>query len=301
MANLVKRESPVGELTLRDGELRSGALRLVRKTVKLQAGVHYTAIGGNLMLSPQGADVLNSIAALSVFFPDLEKQRRADVRDDSGAFIEVTRRVVVAGRTPLGAMQAIDYSCTFNVQAYFKKDLLKKVSEAKAAGGIGTKDNPPPDDGRWVFVPIRNDVGIWADLNHPEVVKAYSTYVQNQMFADRRCLGTARRNALCMHGAFPPKILAKTDGKPASFDADVYYHKPDSDFDRQTMIGMAEEFSARGTAFPQISESDTIQADFEDLGPEDFDDGDPEEAPDVPAGVASEETQGEEDFGKLFK
>jgi len=47
--------------------------------------------------------------------------------EEGGGYRRVTVRLIVAGFTPLGKLQAVDYSCTYDVESYFLNDLMKRI------------------------------------------------------------------------------------------------------------------------------------------------------------------------------
>ena len=199
MTGLIKLNTNLGTLTVKEGELRHGDLRLIRATVPLEAGIDFTNIQGKLLLSPEGADKLNQIAGLSIFEP--HDDRSWEDKRDAGGFVEVRRRCVVAGRTPTGTMQVVSSSIVFSPRAYFMHALTKKVRYEPSAGYLGGAEEQPTRDGRWRYFPIDEQIGIWANLGHKDVFGLVEAYTQDRKFADRRAAGIVRRNALCLHAA----------------------------------------------------------------------------------------------------
>jgi hypothetical protein len=242
--------TPLGPLMIKEGELLRGDVRLVTATRKLQSGIHYTAMPpvkgtGKLMISPDGADYCNGIAGLHICAPPPQTE---DIRDERG-FVEVTRRVIVVGRTPTGAMQIVDYSCTFNVRAYFEKDLFGKMKYNKEALYLGSKNEGPPNEGRWHWLELDDGVGIWMDMANEEVVKVWETRSQNRQFADRRCMAVARRNALCQHGAMPGKMIGTYSGDkaaaaPETFSVQAFYWRDGDERSESELLTVANEIAA---------------------------------------------------------
>ena len=194
----------LGELTVKDGELRMGNLQMIRAQVVLEEGIDYTSIQGKLLLSPEGADKCNQIAGLSIFEP--HDDRSWEDQRDAGGFVEVRRRCVVAGRTPTGQMQVVSSSIVFSPRSYFLHALTKKVRYNTSAGCLGGPEDRPEkrgekDTSRWQYFPIDEAIGIWADLTHKDVFGMVEAYTQDRKFADRRAAGIVRRNALCLHSA----------------------------------------------------------------------------------------------------
>jgi hypothetical protein len=219
---LVTVDTPIGALRVKDDELRLGNLSLIKGAVTLDAGTDYTNIQGKLLCSPQGADRRNHFAGLSVF------EDRVGDEIEEGGFLQVQRRCIVAGYTPTGKMQVVTSSITFSPRAYFLHALAKTVRYNRGAGRIGTADNRPAadKDGTWIFYPVDDSTGIWADLNHKDVFGKYEAYLQDKKFADRRAAGIVRRNALCQHAAMGgSKMLGTTSGKddtPDQFKVTVF-------------------------------------------------------------------------------
>jgi len=286
---LVKVETTaLGTIRVDEGEMQRGNVRLVAVERKLQAGIHYTIMPpykgkGKLMISPDGADNCNAVAGLHVCCPPPQKE---DIRDDKG-FQEVTRRVVVLGCTPTGAMQIIDYSCTFNVRAYFEKDLFGKMKHNGEAIQMGRESDKPDGDGRWHWLELDDGMGIWMNVAHPEVIKVWETRSQNRQFADRRCMAVARRNALCQHGAMPQKMIGEYRGRmdeaPQTFKVQAFYFRPE---DEMKLAAAANQIAA-GVDPSEIKDAKYIEASH-NVGVDDLqgiDDDDPtpemEENPDM--------------------
>lgn len=242
--------TPLGKLMVKEDELTRGDVRLITASRKLQNGIHFTAMPpwdgkGKLMLSPDGADFCNGIAGLHICAPP---PLTADIRDERG-FQEVTRRVIVVGRTPTGAMQIVDYSCTFNVRAYFEKDLFGKMKYNKGAIFLGGVNDKPTGEGRWHWLELDDGVGIWMDMTNPEVVKVWETRSQNRQFADRRCMAVARRNALCQHGAMPGKMIGTYSGEkataaPDTFTVQAFYWRDGDERSETELLTVANEIAA---------------------------------------------------------
>jgi hypothetical protein len=272
---LVRVVTPLGSLTVKDGELRRGNLRLIKAQVRLEAGLDYTPIQGKLLLSPEGADRLNQIAGLSIFEP-MDDKSWTDKRD-AGGFIEVRRRCVVAGRTPTGTMQVVSASITFSPRAYFLHALVKKIGRERSAGMLGTPDDRPAprgekDTARWMYFPIDEALGVWADLTHKDVFGLVEAYAQDRKFADRRASGIVRRNALAQHGALGGQkmlgVYEKDKGAPESWTAPVFAWRSDDLAETETQA--AEVAAAVGTGrmdHPALAgaEHRVAQVDVEDL------------------------------------
>ena len=195
----------------------------------------------------------------------------------------MTRRVIVVGRTPTGGMQIVDYSCTFNVRAYFEKDLFGKMKYNKEALFLGRKQDEPKD-GRWHWLELDDGVGIWMDMTNPEVVKVWETRSQNRQFADRRCMGVARRNALCQHGAMPSKMIGTFNGKknsdaPASFVVNAFYWQDRDENSETDLITVANEIAAGKP--PQEVEGAKLITARQDIGPDELIDAPDMDEPEI--------------------
>ena len=265
MSNIVKIQTrALGELRVADTELRAGNLVLVRKMVPLKHRTDFSFLkgSGTLMLSPEGADNCNQIANLSVFSPDMADQRRSDVRDGDGLITEVTRRVIVAGRTPLGVMQAIDYSVTLNLVAYYRKNLMGKIKYNHDIGQVGQQDSRPAGDIPWAFIPIVPPLGIWIDQSHPTVFDVMDKFTQDQGYANRLCVSIAKRNALCMHSCMPGKTVGKLErGAPVPnmLEVPVMGFRPCDDYDERSVAGIAQAI-AEGQEVPLLETAEVVTA-----------------------------------------
>lgn len=197
-----------GGLRVVDDELQRGNLRAVRAMVKLQPG-DATDIQGKALLSPDGADRLNRIAGIQII-ELANPQYRQDQQDDNG-FQVCTRSAVALGRDAFGnRVMAGPMTVSFRPRAYLMHALVK-IAKGRRNQEQGPKPvvwdvdgNKPQRDGAWKRFVVDGDLALWADLTHPDVASALETFAQDRKFADRRCMGTLRRNLLCAHpGGFP--------------------------------------------------------------------------------------------------
>lgn len=201
-----------GGLRVVDDELQRGNLRAVRCMVKL-GPADVTDIQGKPLLSPDGADKLNRLAGIQVI--ELSNpQYRQDQQDENG-FQVCTRSAVALGRDALGnRVMAGPMTVSFRPRAYLMHALVKIAKGRRGRDGQDnngpkpvvwdTDGNKPPRDGAWKRFVVDGDLAVWADLSHNDVASALEVFAQDRKFADRRCMGTLRRNLLCAHpGGFP--------------------------------------------------------------------------------------------------
>jgi hypothetical protein len=205
-------------LTVRGEELQRGDLRLIAAKVKMTPD-DYTSIGGGYdgkpgrnLLSPAGADKLNRIAGIQVV-ELANPMYRCDEQDAEG-FTVCTRSAVALGYDALGRRcMAGPMTVSFRPRAYLLHALVKLAKqwrpknggEAQPAPVVYDLDgNKPERDGAWKRFRVDSEISIWVDMTNDKVGSALDTYAQDRKFADRRCMGTLRRNLLCAHpGGFP--------------------------------------------------------------------------------------------------
>lgn len=199
-------ETKMGPLMVRGEELLRGELRQVAKRVKVEDG-DYTNIQGKLLRSPQGADRINKIAGINVVELTAPGFRKDEC--DRYGYSSCTRSVLAIGHSATGALIAVGpMTMTFSPGAYLNHALGKLMDSKGEVVRLGKPGSQAPNDGNWIYFPVDEVAGLWANLGVKDVATAYCTYLQDRKFADRRCMGILRRNALCQHPGGPTKYVS---------------------------------------------------------------------------------------------
>ena len=214
MNEVVKRptvatiETKMGPLMVRGEELLRGELRQVAKRVKCEDG-DYTNIQGKLLRSPQGADRINKIAGINIVELTAPGFRKDEC--DRYGYSSCTRSVLGIGHSATGALIAVGpMTMTFSPGAYLNHALGKLMDSKGEVVRLGKPGSAQPGE-NWIYFPVDEVAGLWANLGVKEVATAYCTYLQDRKFADRRCMGILRRNALCQHPGGPTKYVSKDE------------------------------------------------------------------------------------------
>jgi len=165
------------------------------------AGVSITAAGYYRLNRVAGVSILTPA---TVFVNGVPRGNPYLIHDDNGTLKDVYVRKVAVGYAPTGQLVVVDQIVHFQVEAYFKRDLMKKYRASKGAiGRITTKEAAQKEieSGKYMFVPIRDNVGLLVDLSHSDVQRVLETHIENALYGDRKAATIAERNALKKHPA----------------------------------------------------------------------------------------------------
>jgi len=166
--------------------------------------------GTGVSITAAGYYRLNRVAGVSILTPatvvvdGVPRGNPYLVHDENGTLKDVYVRKVAVGYAPTGQLVVVDQTVHFQVEAYFKRDLMKKYRASKGAiGRITTKEaaRKEIETGKYMFVPIRDNVGLLVDLSHPDVQRVLETHIENALYGDRKAATIAERNALKKHPA----------------------------------------------------------------------------------------------------
>jgi hypothetical protein len=110
-----------------------------------------------------------------------------------------------------------DATVVLDLALYLIQDLQAKVSRFPTCGTLGLRREKPSSwtyqkevKGRpegpainhdatgamMAWYPVADDVGLWVDLGHPDIQKAFKEHIQRRKFAERIAQSIARRNVL---------------------------------------------------------------------------------------------------------
>lgn len=201
---------------LGDGEVfvkktPSGEVQAVKANVALseKKGQLYV-VQGKCQVTAEGYFKMNEIANVSIVTPSTLKLPNGDVVVNpypiidpvSKSISKVWVKKIAVGLSPIGNLVVTSSTLLYDIGMYFIQDLHKKVQKDKNAGRMCMRPMLTEDDlKKGMFLPLEGELGIWVDINHPDVLKALDTFIQNKLFAERKAQTICERNALKKHPA----------------------------------------------------------------------------------------------------
>ncbi len=202
-----------------------GTITQIKALVTLrEAQKEFCVIQGTPMITADGYQRLNQVTSLAVITPDSIKIPANDgqgviqvanpfpIRDPvSGTQRGVWVKKLAVGYSPMGSIVVSSSTLFYDFTMYFLADLQEKVRSNKAAGRLCFQHQiTDAEKDKGIFLPIEsmgdNVLGIWADMQNTDVLKAVSTWMQNKHFGERKAQTVAERNALKHHPALAVKL-----------------------------------------------------------------------------------------------
>lgn len=173
------------------------------------------------MITADGYYRMNQIASLAIVTPDSikipdevdgtghrEVPNPFPIMDpESGTQKGVWVKKVAVGYSPIGSMSVSSTTMFYDFRLYFIADLQKKIRFDKGAGRHCFEQQLTDDEkAKGMFFKIDGSFGIWANMEHKEVLKAVTTMIQNKQFGERKAQTVAERNAFRHHPALSSKL-----------------------------------------------------------------------------------------------
>lgn len=187
---------------------------------------HIYKVGRKWGISNSGYKQLNKAASISIITPQTVSVDGHNLPNPMVERDEVTRQVLTAnvrkigiGYNLVGNIVVIDKTLYYNVYTYFiqsieakmDKDEWKYNKQTKKnervgkmhpnAARIGTKDDKPTIDGKWVFLPTAPPLGLWINYEDEAIKECHKEHTQRQRFGDRIAQTIVERNILKSHPA----------------------------------------------------------------------------------------------------
>jgi len=240
---------------LGDGEVfvkrtNDGFIKAVKGVVKLseQKG-HLAEIQGKVMITAAGFYELNKISGLSIITPDKLTLPEGKVvvnpypiiDPESGSISKVWVKKMGVGYSPIGNLVITSSTLLYDIRMYFVQDLVKKIKKDKSAGKIVAEHMLTADmKEKGIFQKIEGDIGVWANFEHYQILKALETFVQNKLFAERKAQTVCERNVLKKHPALS-QVYVTPQGPEKSRQAAIPIVGWTHDLSQDELIEIAEE------------------------------------------------------------
>jgi len=211
LANRHNQIAILGETEVFIRRSNDGMIKAVKGKVNLleQKG-HLAEIQNKVMITEAGYREMNKIAGISIITPqNLTLPDGKNVVNpypiidpESGTISKVWVKKIGIGYSPTGNLVITSSTLLYDIKMYLIQDLAKKVQYNKDAGRFCMEQMLTEDEkARGQFYRIEGLMGVWVDLNHKEIIKAFDTYINNKLFAERKAQTICERNVLKKHPA----------------------------------------------------------------------------------------------------
>lgn len=199
-----------------------GVVRAVQSIITLrEAQKEIAFIEGAPMITADGYYRMNQVASLAIITPDSIRIPDAQlghrevpnpypiIDPESGTQKGVWVKKIAVGYSPIGSLVVSSTTLFYDFRLYFIADLQKKIrNDAKAGRHCFEEQLTEEERKKGIFLRIDGTFGIWANMEHPEVLKAVTTMIQNKQFGERKAQSVAERNAFKHHPALSQKLAA---------------------------------------------------------------------------------------------
>jgi len=233
----------------------SGQVKSVKGFITLREQLGQLAeISNKIMITASGYNELNKIASISVITPEKLVLPSGEtvvnpypIIDPLSKTIEkVWVKKMAVGFGPIGNLVITTSTLLYDITMYFIQDLAKKIQTNKNAGKICMKSTLTSEElQKGVFHAIQGELGVWADYNNPEVLKALDTFIQNKLFAERKAQTICERLVMKKHPALSTvNVLSEGPLKARISKVEVigFCH----DFTREDLLEIAQKAADEG-------------------------------------------------------
>lgn len=241
---------------LGDGEVfvkkvNGGAIRSVKGAISLhESNGEIAVIQGKAMTTAKGFNSLNQIAGLSIITP--EKLTLPDgqivvnpypiIDRESGTISKVWVKKIAIGYSPIGNLVITSATLLYDIRMYFIQDVMKKVQYNKDAGRVTIEQMLTEEDKKnGIFLKIDGMLGVWANVQHKDILKAIDTFINKKQFAERNAQSICERLVMSKHPALASAAYVTAQGPDKNHIAKVpivgYVH----DFNREQLLEIADK------------------------------------------------------------
>jgi len=250
-----ERKNEVAELG--DGEVfikrsSDGLIKAVKGSITLaEEKGHLAEIQGKVMITANGYNELNKIPGISIItpetltLPDGEKvvNPYPVIDQESGSITKVWCKKLGVGLSPIGNMVITSSTLLYDIRMYFIQDIIGKVKSNKDAGRVCTEALLTEEEkDKGMFLKFEGEMGIWVDVEHPAILQALNTFINNKLFAERKAQTICERNVLKKHPALS-KVYVEPQGPKRQRVARVSVVGYTHDFSKDELLEISEQAS----------------------------------------------------------
>lgn len=188
-----------------------GQIRPIKGMIKLEeSNGEIASIQGKFMTTGKGFYKANQIASLNIVTP---KELTLDtgqvvvnpypvIDPESGTIRKFWVKKMAIGYGPTGNLVLTSATLLYDINMYFIQDLMKKVQYNAGAGRVCFEDALTEKEKQTgIFYKFDGKLGIWANVEHKEILKAIDTFINKKNFAERNAQTIAERVVLSKHPA----------------------------------------------------------------------------------------------------
>ncbi|MDW0113808.1 hypothetical protein QT711_11475 [Sporosarcina saromensis] len=269
--NLLRKQNVAA---LGDGEVfvkktDNGRIRSVKGAVTLsERNGEIATIQGKTMTTAKGFNTLNQIAGLSIITP--EKLTLPDgqivvnpypiIDPESGTISKVWVKKIAIGYSPTGNLVITSSTLLYDIKMYFIQDVMKKVTYNQGAGRVCMESMLTEEEKQTcIFLKIEGLLGVAANIQHKDVLKAIDTYINKKQFAERNAQSICERLVMSKHPALASAAYVTKQGEVAKVPVVGYVH----DFNREELLDIAEAAERGEEVVFQGQKADVIEATVE--------------------------------------
>jgi len=158
-----------------------------------------------------------------------------------------------------GVPQVHTLSLTWAFYDMFLAELINKVKYNKAAGAMGVRDQRPAGFDRQPlnFYEIEGGAGVWANLQHEDIITCLKTLQDRRSKPDRAAYTFLKRNLI---RSFAGGISQKVAGSPADIVVRGWYYPLDKDRLERIALGAMRGEQADGEVQLQVVPDEQVQS-----------------------------------------
>ncbi|WP_342538490.1 hypothetical protein MKY15_20820 [Sporosarcina sp. FSL K6-1540] len=248
IANLRKQQAvDLGDGKVFVKKVNGGQIQSVKGTITLnEKNGEIATIQGKTMTTAKGFNTLNQIAGLSIITPD--KLTLPDgqivvnpypmIDPESGTIAKVWVKKIAIGYSPIGNLVITSATLLYDIKMYFIQDLSKKVGYSREAGRVCMEQMLTEDEKtNSIFLKIDGFLGIAANIQHKDVLKAIDTFINKKQFAERNAQSICERLVMSKHPALASAAYVTKQGEIARVPVVGYVH----DFNREELLDIADK------------------------------------------------------------
>lgn len=271
--------------SLGDGEvfykrLPNGSIRSVKGAPTLrEANGEIAVIQGKAMTTSKGFNSLNQIAGLSIVTPEKLTLPSGDIvvnpypiaDPDSGTISKIWVKKMAIGYSPIGNLVVTTATLLYDIKMYFIQDVMKKVQKNKASGRVCLEQTITEEEKKnGIFLKVEGNLGICAIVNDPDILKAFDTFINKKLFAERNAQSICERLAMSKHPALAHAAYVEAKGQDKNHVAKVQIVGFVTDFSREQILDIAskaergEEIEINGQK-AEIIEMAPVEASSEEI------------------------------------
>ncbi len=241
---------------LGDGEVfvrraAEGQIRAIKGAVTLsESNGEIAVIKDKAMTTGKGFNAANQITSLSIITP--EKLTLPDgsvvvnpypiMDQESGTIRKFWVKKMAVGYGPTGNLVLTSATLLYDINMYFIQDLLKKVTYNKEAGRVCFEQMLTDEEKqKGIFYKIDGGMGVWADVNHKDILKAIDTFVNKKQFAERNAQTIAERLVMAKHPALSHIAYVNAQGPDKQRTAKVKLVGYMTDMDQGQLLELAQK------------------------------------------------------------